>query len=104
MTTTTEAPAIIPTAPVNGMPTTLADEIADEARAFREIGTTAALLIAEAVERLAQTVRWTGATTAAEHRDRLTAWDESIADRHFDRGYTEGYEAARRELGARNTF
>jgi hypothetical protein len=84
--------------PVNGQPTTLAEFVDDEARAYRAQGTPGAALVAEHLERLAQLIRWTGATTPAEHEDRMEAWDDELRAKWFDRGYAEGIEAARREL------
>jgi hypothetical protein len=60
--------------------------------------------IAEHLERLAQLVRWTGATTPADHNDRMEVWDDEISTRHYDRGYEDGLEAARREYGLRHGF
>jgi hypothetical protein len=82
--------------PVNGRPTTLAEIIDDEARAFRAQGTPAASLIAETLERLSQLVAWTGASTPQEHIDRMAVWDDELRQQWFDRGYSEGLEAGRR--------
>ena len=88
----------VPTVPVNGQPVTLAEYVDHEAMSYRSQGTAAALFIAEYLERLGQLIRWTGASTPAEHIDRMELWDAEIRAQHYDRGYSEGYAAARREL------
>lgn len=80
----------------NGQPVTLAEYVDDEARAYRAQGTAEAAFIAASLERLAQLVRWTGASTPAEHDDRMEVWDEEIREKCFDRGYSVGHEAGRR--------
>jgi hypothetical protein len=50
------------------------------------------------MERLAQLIRWTGATTPDEHEARMEVWDHDVRARWFDRGFEQGVEAARREL------
>ena len=69
-----------------------------EALSYRAWGTPAGDFLAERLERVAQLVRLTGASTPAEHNDRMAVWDDDIRQREFDRGYSEGIEAARREL------
>lgn len=96
---TTHHNGSVATVAANGQPVTLAEYVDDEARAFRAKGTAEAAFIAANLERLAQLIRWTGATTPAEHDDRMEVWDADIAERHFDRGYAEGVRAARHELG-----
>jgi hypothetical protein len=49
------------------------------------------------MERLAQLIRWTGAATSEEHEARMEVWDEDIREKWFDRGFTEGHEAGRRD-------
>ena len=88
----------VPTVPVNGQPVTLAEYVDDEARSYRSQGTPEAAFIAEHLERLGQLIRWTGAATPAEHNDRMEIWDEEIRAQHYDRGYSDGVAAARREL------
>lgn len=65
----------------------LASRIEREARKYRGRPGEAAELIAETLERLAQLIAWTGATTAREHRDRMDVWDEQLRGQWFDRGY-----------------
>jgi hypothetical protein len=86
------------TASLNGQPVTLAEYVDDEARSYRSQGTPEAAFLASQLERIAQLVRWTGASTPADHEARMEVWDEEIRVREFDRGYSEGIEAARREL------
>ena len=95
---TFNAEPAVPAVPVNGQPTTLAEFVDDEVRSYRSQGTAEAAFIAEHLERLGQLIRWTGASTPAEHNDRMDVWDADIRAEHYDRGYSEGREAARREL------
>ena len=87
------------TVPANGQPLNLIEAIEHEAMAYRAWGTPIGEFLARQMERLAQLVRWTGATTPDEHESRMEVWDSEISARHFDRGYSEGYRAARHELG-----
>ncbi len=79
--------------PVNGQPATFVEFIDHEAMSYRSQGTPEAAFIAEALERLAQLVRWTGATNPTDHADRMEVWDAEIAERHHTDGYAEGFEA-----------
>ena len=92
------APRTAPAAPVNGQPVTLAEFVDHEAMSYRSQGTREAAFVAEYLERLGQLIRWTGATTPAEHIGRMDVWDADIRQQWFDRGYHDGREAARREL------
>jgi hypothetical protein len=87
------------TVPANGQPLTLAETIEHESMAYRAWGTPIGDFLARSMERLAQLVRWTGASTPDEHDARIEVWDAQIAESHFDRGYSEGHRAARAELG-----
>ena len=89
----------IPSVPLNGQPTTLVETVEREALAYRAWRTPEGDFLASHFERLAQLVRWTGATTPVEHEARMEVWEAEIAERHFDRGYSEGHQAARNELG-----
>lgn len=73
--------------------------IDDEARAYRERGDDFGRLIADNLERLAQLVRLTHASTAEDHADRMEVLDEEIRAKWFDRGY-----AARLEAGQCRSF
>ena len=86
------------TVPANGEPVTLAEIVEHEALAYRAWGTPAGDFLARQMERLAQLVRWTGAATPEEHEARMEVWDDGLRTQWFDRGYSEGIEAARREL------
>jgi hypothetical protein len=77
------------TAPVDGRPTTLLEFVDDEARSYRARGTPEAAFIAEHLERLAQLIKWTGATTPAEHEARMDVWDESVREQWYERGMAE---------------
>ncbi|MGP0067076.1 MAG: hypothetical protein ACLQGP_26215 [Isosphaeraceae bacterium] len=82
--------------PMNGAPATFPESIDHEAIAFRAQGTEIGRFIADQLDRIAQLVRWTGATSPQEHLDRLEIWDAEIAAQHFDRGYEAGLETGRR--------
>ncbi len=97
MTSTITTNGRIQTAPVNDMPVGLIETIEHEAMGYRSWGNQTGDLLADQMDRLAQLIRWTGASTSQEHLDRMEVWDTQISEGHFDRGYAEGYEAARRE-------
>lgn len=85
----------------NGAPRTLREVIDDEGRAYRAWRTPAGDLLADTLDRLSQLLAWTGAANPRDHADRMDSWDAEIQARHYDRGYADGYEAARREFGPR---
>jgi hypothetical protein len=97
-TKTTAINGTVATAPVNGMPQTLLEVVEHEALAYRAWNTPEGDFLAEQLERVAQLIAWTTATTPAAFHDRLEVWDRQLADDNRERGYAEGYEAARREL------
>jgi hypothetical protein len=90
-------------ADANGRPTTLAELVDHEALGYRAWGTPAGAFLARQMERLAQLVRWTGATTPEDHEDRMETWDEQLREEWERRGYDAGYAAGRRE-GRRLAF
>ena len=53
--------------PANGEPQTLAETIDHEALSYRERGDSIGKFIADHLDRLAQLVRWTDASTPEEH-------------------------------------
>lgn len=83
--------------PDNGQPATLADIVDHEARAYRAWGTPSGDFLARHMERLAQLVRWTGASTPEEQEARMEVWDDEVRDQWYDRGYQEGLQAGRRD-------
>jgi hypothetical protein len=87
-----------PTVPMNGQPMTLAEVVDHEAMAYRAWGTPAGDFLGRQMERLAQLIRWTGATTPEEHEARMEVWDEEVREQWYDRGYHEGQEAGRRDV------
>jgi hypothetical protein len=93
-------PALVPR---NGQPWTLAEVVEHETMGYRAWGTPMGDFLARQMERLAQLIRWTNATTPEDHEARLEVWDEEIREQWFERGYQEGYEAGRREA-VRDTF
>ena len=84
--------------PANGQPVTLAEIVDHEAMSYRAWHTPEGDFLADQLERVSQLIAWTKATTPQEYVDRLEVWDEEIRVREFDRGYSEGVEAARHEL------
>src|SRR6185312_8226180 len=97
------APPPAEPAPANGRPTTLAELVDHEALAYRAWKTPEGEFLARQMERLAQLVRWTGATTPEDHEDRMETWDEALREDWERRGYEAGYAAGRRE-GRRLAF
>jgi hypothetical protein len=83
----------------NGQPRTLAEVVDHEAMGYRAWGTPTGEFLARQMERLAQLIRWTGASDPVEHEARMEVWDEEIREQWFDRGYQEGWEAGRRGAG-----
>jgi hypothetical protein len=91
-----QAEAPIPSVPINGQPMTLVEIVEHEALGYQAWGSPEGDFLARQMERLAQLIRWTGANTPDEHEARMEVWDEEIREQHFDRGYSEGYQAGRR--------
>jgi hypothetical protein len=87
-------PAAVP--PI-GPPMSLAELVDHEAMGYRTWGTPAGEFLARQMDRLAQLIRWTGASTPEEHETRMEVWDDDVREQWFDRGYHEGLEAGRRE-------
>ena len=81
----------------NGRPTTLAALVDHEALAYRAWKTPEGDFLARQMERLAQLVRWTGATTPEDHEARMEVWDEQLRRQWEDRGHAAGLEQGRRE-------
>ncbi len=84
----------------DGEPRALAEIVDHEAMAYRAWGTPAGDFLARQMERLAQLIRWTGASTPEEHEARMEVWDDEVREQWYDRGYHEGLEAGRLQ-GAR---
>ena len=74
----------------------LADYVSLEAECYRSRRTTVSAFIADQLERIAQLIAFTSATTPDEFSDRLEIWDAEITESHFERGYAEGFEAGLR--------
>jgi hypothetical protein len=89
-------PALVPS---NGEPQSLPDLIDDEARAYRDRGDSIGRFIADHLDRLAQLVRWTGATTPDHHEERMEIYDDELRAKWFDHGFDAGLQAARDEYG-----
>jgi hypothetical protein len=87
-------------APVTAKPTTLAELVDHEALAYRAWHSPEGDFLAEQMERLAQLIRWTGASTPREHADRMEVWEDEIRDRAFERGY----QSAQTDVNERRTF
>lgn len=75
---------------INGAPASLAEYIDDEARSYRAQGTPEGDFLAAQLERVAQLVRWTGATTPEEHEARMEIWEDKIREDHYERGVRDG--------------
>jgi hypothetical protein len=86
-----------PVAAIDGRPTTLAELVDHEALAYRAWGMPEGEFLARQMERLAQLVRWTGATTPEDHEARMEVWDDDLRQQWEDRGYAAGLEQGRRE-------
>ena len=87
---------------LNGQPQTLAEIVDYEALGYRAWGTQAGDFLARQMERLAQLIRWTEASTPEDHEERMDVWDDQIRVNQYERGYEDGLDAARREYGLRH--
>ena len=74
-----ESPRLVP---ANGQPMTLVEIVEHEALGYRAWGTPEGDFLARQMERLAQLIRWTGASTPEDHEDRMEVWDAEIRDRY----------------------
>ena len=72
-------PAMVP---ANGQPCTLAEQIDHEALAYRSRGDSIGNFMADHLDRLAQLVRWTDASTPEDHDSRMEVWDGEISAVH----------------------
>ena len=77
------------TVPANGQPQNMLETVEHEALAYRAWNTPIGDFLASHMERLAQLIRWTGATTPAEHEARMEVWDETVREQWFERGMAE---------------
>ena len=75
--------------PASGEPQTLLEVVEHEALGYRAWNTPIGDFLASQMERLAQLIRWTGATTPAEHEARMDVWDETLREQWFERGLAE---------------
>ena len=80
-------------------PLTLAEIVDHEALAYREWHTPQGDFLARQMERLAQLIRFTGANDGEEHEARMDVMENDVREEAFNRGYYEGKQAARSELG-----
>ena len=69
---------------------TLVEIVEHEALGYRAWGTPEGDFLARQMERVAQLIRWTGASTPEDHEDRMEVWDAEIRDRYWDMGFHEG--------------
>lgn len=67
--------------------------IDQEALGYHAWGTPVGDFMAHEMEKLAQMVRWTQATTPAEHEARMAVWDAEIREQWEARGYEAGRSA-----------
>ena len=70
-----EAPRLVP---ANGQPMTLVEIVEHEAEGYRTWGTPEGEFLARQMDRLAQLIRWTGASIPEDHDARMEVWDEEI--------------------------
>jgi hypothetical protein len=77
-------------APVAGGAPSLADQVAVEADRLRRSASPIAGFLADQLERVAQLVRWTGATTPEEHEARIEVWEESAREHAYEMGRQAG--------------
>ena len=103
-TTATTTDRALDAPALNGQPQTLAEIVDHEALGYRAWGTQAGDFLARQMERLAQLIRWTGASTPEDHEDRMEVWDAEIRDRYWDMGFHEGLVAGRRECRCGTCF
>jgi hypothetical protein len=96
-TATTRTEGSTSSVPSNGQPTSLVEIVEHEALGYRAWRTPEGDFLARQIERLAQLIRWTGASTPEEHEARLEIWDAEITEHHFARGYSQGWESALRQ-------
>jgi len=90
--------------PTNGQPVTMLEIVEHEAEGYRAWGTPEGEFLARQMDRLAQLIRWTGASTPEDHEDRMEVWDAEIRDRYWDMGFHEGLVAGRRECRCGTCF
>src|SRR5271157_308830 len=90
--------------PTNGQPVTMLEIVEHEAEGYRAWRTPEGEFLARQMDRLAQLIRWTGATTPEDHEDRMEVWDAEIRDRYWDMGFHEGLVAGRRECRCGTCF
>ena len=86
-----------PFVPSNGQPTQFLEVVEHEAMGYRAWGTSTGRFLAEQMSRIAQLIRWTGATTPEDHEDRMEIYDRELRDRFYEQGYQDGQEDGRRE-------
>ena len=75
-------------------PGSLVELVDHEALSYRDWGTPEGDFLAEALEHLAQLIRWTGADTPDDHRDRMEIWEAEIREGEYRRGFSEGLTRA----------
>ena len=75
-------------------PQSLTELVDHEALAYRAWGTPEGDFLARQMERLAQLIRWTGATTPEDHDARMEVWEDEIRDQQYYRGLDEGLARA----------
>jgi hypothetical protein len=91
---TESSPSFVPS---NGQPTQFLEVVEHEAMGYRAWGTSTGRFLAEQMSRIAQLIRWTGATTPEDHEDRMEIYDRELRDRFYEQGYQDGREDGRRE-------
>lgn len=82
----------------NGQPRTFVEVIDHEALGYRAWGTPAGDFLAQQMERLAQLIRWTRATTPAEYTDRIDVAEAALREHWYELGKAHGREQLEQEL------
>jgi hypothetical protein len=98
--TTATAPALESTphlVPSNGQPTQFLEVVEHEAMGYRAWGTSTGRFLAEQMSRIAQLIRWTGATTPEDHNDRMEVYEHELRERTYEQGYEDGRKDGCRE-------
>jgi hypothetical protein len=68
-----------------------------ESQRLRALGSPAARFAAAQLDRSAQLLVFTGASSEEEFDERVAANEASVAEQHFERGWAEGRAQAHRE-------
>jgi hypothetical protein len=76
--------------------TELISFLVSESQRLRALGNPAARFAAAQLDRSAQLIAFTGASSEEEFDDRVAANEATVAEQHFERGWAEGRAQAHR--------